>query len=94
MIRDAGDRLEVSGPLTLGQAKQMLEAGRGQLNSRPDVTFDLSRVQEVDSSGLTVIFGWVRAAQRAGKPVRICNPPQNLLSLARLYGVTELLPLA
>jgi ABC-type transporter Mla MlaB component len=42
---------------------------------------------------LTVIFGWVRAAQRLGKPISISNPPQNLLSLARLYGVTELLPL-
>jgi phospholipid transport system transporter-binding protein len=94
MIRDAGDRFEVTGPLTLGQARQMLEAGRLQLGNRQDVTFDLAQVQEVDSSGLTVIFGWVREAQRAGKPVRITHPPQNLLSLARLYGVTELLPLA
>lgn len=94
MIRDAGDRLEVTGPLTLGLAKQMLETGCGHLDAKADVTFDLAKVQEVDSSGLTVIFGWVRAAQRLGKPVRISNPPQNLLSLARLYGVTELLPLA
>jgi phospholipid transport system transporter-binding protein len=94
MIEAAGDRLEVSGPLTLGSAKQMLEAGCTQLGSREQVIFDLAKVHEVDSSGLTVIFGWVRAARRLGKPVRISNPPQNLLSLARLYGVTELLPLA
>ncbi|MBM3391234.1 MAG: STAS domain-containing protein [Betaproteobacteria bacterium] len=94
MIRDAGDRLEVTGPLTLGSAKQMLDAGSRQVESRKDVVFDLAQVQEIDSSGLTVIFGWVRAAQRAGKTVRIAHPPQNLLSLARLYGVTDLLPLA
>lgn len=94
MIRDAGDRLEVSGPLTLGQAKQMLEAGCNQLGGRQQANFDLAKVEEVDSSGLTVIFGWVRAARRLGKPICISNPPQNLLSLARLYGVTELLPLA
>jgi len=51
-------------------------------------------VKEVDSSGLTVVFGWVRAAKTQGKTARISNPPQNLLSLAELYGVTELLPLA
>jgi phospholipid transport system transporter-binding protein len=48
----------------------------------------------VDSSGLTVVFGWVRAAKAQGRTVRISHPPQNLLSLAALYGVTELLPLA
>ena len=93
MIRDAGDRIEVSGSLTLGKAREMLEAGSA-LITRPDTLFDLSGVEEVDSSGLTVVFGWVRAARSQGKTARICNPPQNLLSLASLYGVTELLPLA
>ena len=93
MIRDAGDRIEVSGPLTLGKAREMLEAGNA-LIGRPEVTFDLAQVQEVDSSGLTIIFGWVRTGRSQGKIVRISNPPQNLLSLAALYGVTELLPLA
>ncbi len=93
MIRDAGNRLEVSGSLTLGHARQMLEAGSA-LISGPDTIFDLTLVQEVDSSGLTVVFGWVRAARNQGKTVRIANPPKSLLSLAALYGVTELLPLA
>lgn len=93
MIRDAGDRIEVSGPLTLGKAREMLEAGSALIN-RPETTFDLSGVDEVDSSGLTVVFGWVREAKSRGKTARISNPPQNLLSLAELYGVTELLPLA
>ncbi|GIK25042.1 MAG: NTP-binding protein [Rhodocyclales bacterium] len=93
MIRDAGDRIEVSGPLTLGKAREMLEAGSA-LIKRPETVFDLSQVKEVDSSGLTVVFGWVRAAKSQGKSARISNPPQNLLSLAALYGVTELLPLA
>ncbi|MBV6475108.1 MAG: hypothetical protein MOGDAGHF_00620 [Rhodocyclaceae bacterium] len=93
MIRDTGDRIEVSGSLTLGKAREMLEAGSA-LIKRSETVFDLSRVGEVDSSGLTVVFGWVRAAKSQGKQVRISNPPQNLLSLAALYGVTELLPLA
>lgn len=93
MIREAGDRIEVSGAMTLASAKALLESGSALL-SRKDNVFDLSDVNEVDSSGLTVVFGWVRAASRQGKQVRVSNPPQNLLSLAALYGVTELLPLA
>lgn len=93
MIREAGDRIEVSGAMTLASAKVLLESGSSLL-TRNDTVFDLSDVNEVDSSGLTVVFGWVRAASRQGRQVRISNPPQNLLSLAALYGVTELLPLA
>lgn len=93
MIRAAGDCIEVSGEMTLASAKVLLEAGSALL-SRSDNIVDLSEVSEVDSSGLTVIFGWVRAAARQGKTVRISNPPKSLLSLAALYGVTELLPLS
>lgn len=92
MIRDAGDSLQVSGAMTLANARALLEAGVEQLRNGKTV-FDLSTVKEVDSSGLTVIFGWQRAAARAGKSIRISNPPQNLVSLAALYGVSELLPL-
>lgn len=91
MIRDAGDRLEVSGALTLDAARGLLESGSSQLR-RGETVFDLSAVSEVDSSGLAVIFGWQRAATQAGGTIRIANPPQNLVSLATLYGVSDLLP--
>ena len=93
MIRAAGDRIEVSGAMTLASAKALLESGSALL-TRNDNVFDLSNVSEVDSSGLAVVFGWVRAASRQGRKVSLSNTPQNLLSLAALYGVTELLPLA
>ena len=48
----------------------------------------------MDSSGLAVIFGCQRAADAQGKKVRIAHPPANLVSLAELYGVSALLPLA
>lgn len=92
MIRAAEDRLEVSGAMTLASATGLLADGSG-LMARPENVFDLAHVQEVDSSGLAVVFGWVRAAAQQGKTVRIVNPPATLLSLADLYGVTDLLPL-
>jgi len=93
MISANGERIQVSGAMTLANANALLEAGSAAL-SKPDNVFDLSAVDDVDSSGLTVVFGWVRAAERKGQKARITNPPHDLLSLAELYGVTELLPLA
>jgi phospholipid transport system transporter-binding protein len=46
----------------------------------------------MDSSCLAVVFGWMRAATAAGKSLRLLNPPQNLLNLAAVYGVADLLP--
>ncbi len=92
MIRNTGDHLEVSGAMTLPGASALLAAGVAALNDTETV-FDLSTVEVVDSSSIAVIFGWLRQAKTEGKTVRIVNPPQDLLSLATLYGVTELLPL-
>jgi phospholipid transport system transporter-binding protein len=56
--------------------------------------FDLAAVTDVDSSGLAVLFGWQRAAQAQGKTLKVTNPPASLVSLAEVYGTTELLPLS
>lgn len=94
MIRNAGDRLEVCGAMTLAVATALLVQGSDALKPGASMTlFDLKAVEAVDSSALAVIFGWLRAAKQQGKQLAILNAPQDLLSLAALYGVTELLPL-
>jgi phospholipid transport system transporter-binding protein len=91
-MKDLGDRIEVTGAMTLPVAPALLSEGNAFL-ARGDAIFDLSGVTEVDSSGLAVVFGWQRAAKREGRNIRIANPPRNLRSLADVYGVGELLPL-
>jgi len=53
---------------------------------------DFSRVESVDSAAVGMLLGWARAAQRSERELRVSGLPENLLSLARLYGVDELLP--
>lgn len=91
MIQVSGERVEVSGPMTMAGASVLLAEGEAAISASASV-FDLSAVTEMDSSCLAVIFGWMRAARDAGKTVTLANPPQNLLSLAEVYGVSDLLP--
>ncbi|KYC29467.1 putative NTP binding protein (Contains STAS domain) [Sterolibacterium denitrificans] len=94
MMRQAGDRIEVGGAMTLAEASALLANGGNALTgTETETVFDLSAVEMVDSSSIAVIFGWLRQAQAQGKTIRIAHPPRDLLSLAALYGVTELLPL-
>jgi phospholipid transport system transporter-binding protein len=91
MIKASGDRMEVDGAMTLPTAAALLKAG-GVLIAEGKTTVDLAAVTEVDSSGLSVVFGWLRAAKSAGKSIRIVNPPGNFMSLAEVYGVADQLP--
>ena len=91
MIQVSGDCVEVSGPMTMAGAAILLAEGEAAIAENA-LAFDLAGVTDMDSSCLAVIFGWMRSARDAGKAVKLLNPPRNLLSLAEVYGVTDLLP--
>lgn len=89
-LQPGTDGIAVSGGMTQETAAGLLAAGTDAL-AGGNPRFDLSAVTMVDSSGLAVLFGWQRAAQTQGKALQIVNPPRNLISLAEVYGVSELL---
>lgn len=91
-IDSDGGQLRVSGPITLATAAGLAAAADRHLNGA--VVVDLSGVTEVDSSALSFIFEWRRAAQRRQCKLSFCNLPASLASLAELYGVTDLIPAA
>ncbi len=93
MIRASDGRLEVSGAMTLPVAAKLLAEGIAAL-ADSETVLDLAAVKDLDSSSIAVIFGWQREAQRLGKTIRIVHPPKEMLVLAEVYGVSELLPLA
>jgi phospholipid transport system transporter-binding protein len=56
--------------------------------------FDLAQVEDADSSAVAVMLGWLRVASRSRSTLKFAHIPSGVRSLAELYGVTELLPLA
>ena len=89
LIQFEGDRMLVSGPLTLETARQ---ASLAEIPAELNVTtVDLVGVTAVDSSALGVLMQWSR--RHAGK-LEFVNIPQNLRSLAELYDVSAMLSLA
>jgi phospholipid transport system transporter-binding protein len=89
IVRD-GDRLRVAGPITLATVGALRAEGLALL-AGPAVRVDLAGAQEVDSSALSLLLEWARAARAAGGRLTFENLPANLQALARLYGVLELL---
>jgi phospholipid transport system transporter-binding protein len=81
----------VRGPLTIETAPALFETGLQHLTSE-DMSVDFSQVEAVDSAAVSLLLGWLRAAQRSQHTLRVTGLPDDLLSLAHLYGVAELLP--
>lgn len=53
---------------------------------------DFHRVEEMDSAAIALIIECRREADRTGVALRCVNLPDNLKSLASLYGVLDLIP--
>ena len=89
MIECNDGRCTLTGAVNLETALALREDGL-RLFTAQEVTLDLSGVTEVDSAAVSLLFEWRRAALAAGRSIRYVKLPGNLISLARLYGVTEL----
>ena len=93
MIRREGERMVVSGALTLASVAAVLLEGNAAIGQGVR-TVDLGEVGELDSSALALLLAWLREARRQGRELAFANLPQGLTTIARLYGVAELLPAA
>ena len=92
IVRD-GYRLRVQGAINMSNVKSLLEVGLQQLN--PELKeIDFSGLEEVDSSAISMILEWLRVSQSRHLQLSVVNMPENMKSLASLYGVLELIPIS
>jgi phospholipid transport system transporter-binding protein len=92
MIEREGERLFVRGAVTLADVTRWREAGL-QAIDRDGLTIDLAGVEDADSSALSLLLEWQRAAKARGFRISYSGLPDNLRSLAQVYGVLDLLAL-
>ena len=93
MIRREGDRMVVSGAVTLANVAAVLREGSAAIGEGVRVV-DLGEVGELDSSALALLLAWLREAKRQSRDLSFANLPQGLTAIARLYGVADLLPVS
>ena len=93
MIEREAQRLVIKVPMVMANARGLLEAGRCALQPGEQI-FDLAQVDDADSSAVAVMLAWLRVASLSRSTLKFAHIPAGVRSLAELYGVTELLPLA
>ncbi len=90
----SGEVLALEGELSFETLPAVLAesveyAARADLPER--LTIDFSGITAVDSSAVALLLEWRRQALARGKALVFVNLPPNLLALAQLYGVAELI---
>jgi phospholipid transport system transporter-binding protein len=90
----AGEVLAITGDLSFETVPAVL-AQTEQYTARSDLpdrlTIDFAAVTGVDSAAVALLLEWRRLAAARGKALEFANLPANLLALAELYGVTDLI---
>lgn len=90
-ITQQDNRWLVSGDITADHICALL-AESATLDHGRDIEIDLAAVSDVDTASISLLFEWLRQAHTSKHKVSFVNLPKNLLSLATLYGVLELIP--
>ena len=60
---------------------------------KEQVKVDLKGVTRADSAGLALLVEWLRESESAGNSIEFVNVPAQLLSIARVCGLEEILSL-
>ncbi|MDQ3268561.1 MAG: STAS domain-containing protein [Pseudomonadota bacterium] len=92
MIDHDGGGVQVPSHLTIETVTSLFKNGL-QTSGETPLVVDLAQVETVDSAAVSLLLAWLREAQRSSVKLCFAHVPENLLSLARLYGVVEMLPL-
>ena len=92
MIVRQGNRYLLDGPVTLDNVGMLLS--EGAVFEGDSVIVDLRLVTSADSSALSLLMEWMRRSRGTGRHIAFANVSHNLRSLAELYGVVDLIPVA
>lgn len=81
---------KLSGSITYDEIPSLIEKTKN-FNWSDSIQINLSQVKHLDTSALSLIFELKRNAKKHNQSVMINTPPKNLLKLAKLYGVEDLI---
>jgi phospholipid transport system transporter-binding protein len=91
--KDDSGRLQFQGELSFATVPALWEQWRAVSSGQAKLDVELSNVQRSDSAGLALLVDCVRYAQQTGQVVRFFNIPAQMLAIARVSGLDEVLPL-
>lgn len=86
-------RLEIHGDLSFDSVPWLWNQCRARFSERDELDIDLSQVERSDSAGVALLVECLRLAHQSGKTIRFFNIPAQMLAIARVSSLDQVLPL-
>ena len=83
----------LQGELGFSSVSAVLEHAGVNMLAKKQLTVDLRDVTRADSAGLALLVEWLRESELAGNSIEFVNVPAQLLSIARVCGLDDILSL-
>jgi len=94
VIRVSDQQLQVSGVITFDNALGLRQQGERLISKAAEhCEIDFSQVTRAGSAALTLLFSWLRHSANLQKTLVFTNLPDDLLGVAQVSGVDQILPL-
>ena len=84
----------LQGELDFESVPALLRHAGARMLGKERLEVDLKAVTRADSAGLALLVEWLRESETAGNDIVFINVPPQLLSIARVCGLDEILSLA
>jgi phospholipid transport system transporter-binding protein len=92
-VNGAG-RWLLEGELGFASVPAILAHPGADITATEEVEVDLKGVTRADSAGLALLVAWLRESESLGQKIAFLNVPPQLLSIARVSGLDEILSLS
>ena len=86
-------QLRLSGTVNFRTVPGLVVDSQNLFKNANGLEVDLADVNRADSAGVALLIEWTRRAQKVNEPIRFINIPSQMLAIARLSGVDEMLSL-
>ena len=83
----------LQGELGFASVPSVLRHAGVNMLGKKQLTIDLRGVTRADSAGLALLVAWLRESEIAGNSIEFVNIPAQLLSIARVCGLDDILSL-
>lgn len=83
----------LTGDLTLETVTDLWDQSQSLFNkSKSPIWLELESVMQSDSAGIALLIAWARQMRQQKKEFFLTHPPEQMQAIARVSGLTNLLP--
>ena len=90
-------QIKLSGQLNFDTVAQLLNKTGIDFQAIPaengQIDVDLSNISRFNSASLALLIEWMKMSQQKGLQIKYHSAPEQLLAIARAYGIDQELPL-